>query len=120
MSKADILDDHELTKDLRVYALADMFQMERLKEQAFGRFETKIQQLWISDMFIDYVKEVYSTTNSNDRMMRGAVVGIAVKHIRELWKKQQFRGLVREVGDFAEDMIGALPNVGDEDVLDYP
>jgi hypothetical protein len=100
-----LLDDDEITKDLRVYALADRFLMEELKEYAFQKFNAKI---WISDMFIDCVREVYCTTANSDRRMRDSVVKIAVKNICELWQKGQFLSLVREGGDFTEDMITTL------------
>ncbi|KAK2763722.1 hypothetical protein FQN54_009338 [Arachnomyces sp. PD_36] len=109
-------EDNDFTKDLRVYVLADMFLMEKLKEYAFQRFKAKIQQLWMSDMFIDCIKEVYNTCKNGDRI-RGAVVEIAIKHICDLWKKQQFHGLVHQVGDFAEDLIGEFPETKRKDSL---
>jgi hypothetical protein len=99
-----LLDDDEITKDLRVYALADRFLMEELKEYAFQKFNAKIERLWISDC----VREVYCTTANSDRRMRDSVVKIAVKNICELWQKGQFLSLVREGGDFTEDMITTL------------
>jgi hypothetical protein len=91
---------------LRVYTLADMFQMGQLKEQALQKFQSKLEQLWVSNTFIDCVREVYGTTNSSDQKIRDTVVKIAVEHIDELWKRQQFHSLVREAGDFAVDIIG--------------
>ncbi|KAH9205214.1 hypothetical protein DL95DRAFT_528942 [Leptodontidium sp. 2 PMI_412] len=80
-------DDLELFKHLRV-------------------FERQLEQHWISDTLPDCVREVYSTTNNVDSNgMRIAVVNAVAAHKEELVQKRPFQDLIREVGDFAVDLV---------------
>ncbi|KFY28058.1 hypothetical protein V491_00664 [Pseudogymnoascus sp. VKM F-3775] len=99
-------DDLELLKHLRVYALADMFQIENLKTIACKKFQQQLQHHWISDTFVDCIREVYMTSRDSDAT-RKAVVNVVSSH-QELVKKQPFQDLIREVGDFAVDLIIAM------------
>jgi hypothetical protein len=102
-------DDLELLRHPRVYALADMFRMEDLKSLAYGKFETQLQQHWISDTLVDCIREVYLTsTESGPPSIRKAVVKIASLHMKVLIQKWSFQELIREVGDFAVDLVLAM------------
>lgn len=101
-------DDEELTRDARVYALADYFFMTALKEYAFKRFQAKIQKLWISETFVDCIREVYRTTNDDDKRMRDAVVQVARTNVNQLWSNKRFQDLVQENGKFAVDLTATL------------
>ncbi len=105
-------DDLELLKHPRVFAIADMFQMNDLKTLAREKFEKQLQQHWISDTFTDCIREVYETTQQTDTAMRRAAVKIASIHIEELYSQKCFQALLREVGDFAADMVGAISTGG--------
>ncbi|KFY03940.1 hypothetical protein V490_00042 [Pseudogymnoascus sp. VKM F-3557] len=99
-------DDVELLRHPRVYALADMFRMEDLKTLACKKFELQLQQHWISDTFVDCIREVYMTSRVSDAT-RKAVVRTVFLH-KELVNKQPFQDLIREVGDFAADLVSVL------------
>lgn len=94
-------------KHPRVYALADYFLMSDLKEYALKRFESKIQELWISEAFVDCIRAVY-TADEYDSRMRNAVVRVARTNIKKLWQRKRFQDLVREIGDFAVDLMAIL------------
>ncbi|KAM3064922.1 hypothetical protein ACMFMG_011250 [Clarireedia jacksonii] len=99
-------DDLELLKHPRVFALADMFRMDELKALSCKRFKEQLQKHWISDTFPDCIREVYSTSNDLDcNTIRKAVVDVVVLHRHELIRKKQFQELIREVGDFAVDLV---------------
>ncbi len=94
-----------------MFALADMFLLEELKVLACKKFEEKIKQHWISDMFPDSIREVYSTTNSIDsNSIRKAVVDTVVLHRVDLVQQAPFQELIREVGDFAVDLVLSMAN----------
>ncbi|KAI1502474.1 hypothetical protein F5X99DRAFT_156131 [Biscogniauxia marginata] len=101
----DVQDDSELVKDVRVYTTADFFLMDELKAYALDKFKSKLQQLWVSELFVDCIREVYSSTNESDEGIRGAVVQAAKEHLNDLWLKKPFQALVREVGEFAVDLV---------------
>ncbi|KAI0173168.1 BTB/POZ domain-containing protein [Hypoxylon sp. FL1284] len=98
-------DDGELAKDVRVYTTADFFLMDELKAYALERFKSKLQRLWVSELFVDCIREVYSSTSESDKGLRDAVAQAAKEHSSDLWLKKAFQTLVREVGDFAVDLL---------------
>ncbi|KAK8900789.1 hypothetical protein QC760_010553 [Botrytis cinerea] len=99
-------DDLELLKHPRVFALADMFRIEQLKILACEKFKKQLQQHWISDTFPDCIREVYTTSNDIDiKTIRNAVVSVVALHKKELVEKRSFQELIREIGDFAVDLV---------------
>lgn len=102
-------DDLELLKHPRVYALADMFRIEDLKSLSSEKFQLQLKQHWISDTMADCIREVYSTsTDIKPSAMRQAVVDTASLHRKDLVQKRSIQELIREVGDFAIDLISAI------------
>lgn len=89
---------------MRVHALADMFRMEELRDHSCRKFELLLEGHWISDTFPDCVREVYSTSQ-DEATIRMLVVNVATAHLQELIQKQSFQDLVREIGDFAVDLL---------------
>jgi hypothetical protein len=99
-------DDLELLRHPRVYALANTFRMEDLKSLSHGKFKLQLQEHWISDTLVDCIREVYSiSTDFGSFVIRDAVVEIASLHKKDLVQKRPFQELIREVGDFAVDLV---------------
>ncbi|KAI0996112.1 hypothetical protein K3495_g12069 [Podosphaera aphanis] len=120
LSTDEFTDDPELLKDVRVYALADMFLIEDLKAISEAKFEKRIQNCQLDTPFIACVREVYINTHRDDSKMRSAVVDVAVDLARE-WDQgpsrlyfsdipelNDFKNLLREGGDFVVDCFTAL------------
>ena len=101
-------DDPDLLKHPRVYALADEFFIDALKDLAFKKLQSMLNELWISDTFVDCIEEVYVTTYPNSDRMRRLVVQVALQNLRKLWIKNIFQDLVRKNGDFAVDLMEKL------------
>jgi hypothetical protein len=96
----------ESFKHLRVFALANMLRVEGLKVIACEKLDRQLQQHWISDTFPDCIREVYLTTNNVDsKSIRNAVVHVVALHKEDLTHKRPFQDLIREVGDFAVDLV---------------
>lgn len=94
-----------MLREARVYALAEYFCVEGLKDYVYERLDRLLGKLWVSEGFVDCIREVYSTTpNPHDRL-RALVSKVAHKHISELWGKEKFREIVQDGGDFAVDLI---------------
>lgn len=90
-----------------------MFQIEELKAQSRKKFEEQLRQHWISDTFADCIRDVYSTSKERD-LIRKAIVDAVSVH-RELIQKRIFQELIREVGDFAVDLVLIIAGVKVED-----
>ena len=101
-------DDGEFMKDAHVYMIANMFLVEELKHVAYRRFVSKLERLWISETFIDCIEDIYSGTADFDQQIKDAVAKVARDHIGDLWKKKGFQDLVRQIGDFAVDLMGMV------------
>ncbi|OAR00195.1 hypothetical protein LLEC1_07017 [Akanthomyces lecanii] len=97
-------DDDHLSKEIRVYELAHYFDVKGLGEYSLDRFKVKVEKLWVSERFVDCIRDVYASTVDSDCRMRKAVVDITGKHFDELWEKP-LQDLMREGGDFAVDLV---------------
>lgn len=80
-------DDEELTRDVRVYQLADYFGIDDLQVYALGKFKTMAKSLWMSQGFIDCIPEVYASTTDAQCQMRRAVIDINCEHSEDDWKE---------------------------------
>ncbi|KAI9903480.1 hypothetical protein N3K66_000009 [Trichothecium roseum] len=107
---ADVLglaDDEELIKDVRVYALADLFLMDDLKKQATRRLASRLEDARGDETLVHCIKEVYNFTSDDDshEELRDLVSEKAYSAVRHLWKLDEFRELVRDGGDFVVDFV---------------
>lgn len=59
-------------------------------------------------MFSECVQEIFATTLDGDRAMRSAVVEVAKTHILKPGKKDTFKNLMHEGGNFAADLFEAV------------
>jgi hypothetical protein len=88
-----------------------MFFLEDLKALSTTKLRQKLQDLWDTELFPECVRNVYASTAKRDCMMRFAIVEIAAAHARALDKKEIFKELLQEGGDFAVDYVHALTNM---------
>ncbi|KAI1292581.1 BTB/POZ domain-containing protein [Xylaria venustula] len=101
----DTQDDDELVKDVRVYVTAEFFMLDNLKQFALEKFKSRLEMLWVSELFVDCIREVYASTTESEHGLRGAVVGVAYANRAELWEKKAFRDLVYDGGAFTVDLM---------------
>jgi sulfur relay (sulfurtransferase) DsrC/TusE family protein len=91
--------------NVKVYAIADKFEVEYLKIQAKLTFVTLAQDYWNSDEFLTAAFEAYTTTPKSDRGLRDVVVAVCQKHRKELREKKAFEKLVEETPGLATDIV---------------
>ncbi|KAI1005185.1 hypothetical protein K3495_g3032 [Podosphaera aphanis] len=84
LSTKEFLDDPMLLKDIRVYELADMFLLERLKTLAEAKLEKKLQISQLNTSFTTCVREVYAKIYNPSSKMRNSVVNAAVGLVEKL------------------------------------
>ena len=80
--------------------------MEGLKDYALERFKSKAQKLWVSENFVDCIRDVYESTQ--DLEFREVVLGVAYEHLPDLWSKKPFQDLIHEGGDLAVALMGKV------------
>lgn len=64
-----------------------------------------MEKLWVSENFVDCIREVYGMSSDKNCEVRREVVKIARSHLADLWDKKTFRDLLREGGDFVIDVL---------------
>ena len=66
-----------------------------------------MNELWVSEGFVNCIREIYNSTKESDPIRR-TVVQVAKAHLAKLWIKKSFQELIREGGDFLVDFIGTI------------
>lgn len=98
-------DDEALVKHVRVYAAAEFFMLDDLKELTLPRFKSKLDELWVSELLVDCIREVYQSTPESDHGLRNTVVEVVYNHRHELWNRKSFRDFISDGGDFVVDLM---------------
>jgi speckle-type POZ protein len=90
--------------DVKVYSIADKYDVMALKSQAKDKFEKVAKSCWNMGDFPPAISEVYSSTPATDRGLRDLVVEISCTHIDALLARQDFRNVLQETVGFAADV----------------
>jgi hypothetical protein len=101
-------DQPALLSSVRVYAIADKYDIPPLKEIAKKRFGTSAEKNWTHRDFSGIVKEIFESTPTSDRGLRGVAIRIVASHADVLVQKDEFRELIEEVGDLGLNTICLL------------
>ena len=101
-----------MLKHPRVNEIADLFDIEDLKELCAARFTNQLATHWISDTFVDSVREIYSTTTKSEDRMRKAIVDAARTNIIELRKRDDFKAIIMGNAEFSGELMMAFLDVG--------
>lgn len=90
-----------------MYALADLFLMDDLKEQAIKKLTARLQNAKADEALVRCIKEVYdiTTDDGSHEKLRELVYEEAYSLLRHLWKLDEFRELVRDGGDFVVELV---------------
>ncbi|KAF2016867.1 hypothetical protein BU24DRAFT_490147 [Aaosphaeria arxii CBS 175.79] len=108
LSTHEFEDDPEHLRDSRVYVLADMFLLEGLKTLSITKLRLKLEKHWMTDLFLECIREIYGSTSNETCGLRSTVIAVATGHARDLAKNEAFNNLLREGGDFAAEYVSAL------------
>ncbi|KAF2085252.1 POZ domain-containing protein [Saccharata proteae CBS 121410] len=90
-----------------VYALADKYDCQSLKELALRKFEDANHSWHLEDL-LDIVRAVYDTTPSTDRGLRDQVVDATHYNLDKLIYEPEFMDMLEDVPGFAADLTRAV------------
>lgn len=97
-----------MTNNIRVYAIADKYNILGLKELAKTKFETLVTP---SDRLIldcpSAICEIYDTTPSEDRGLRDIVKDVCARHLQEIIHSNYWSLAARTRVDFTFDLLCA-------------
>jgi hypothetical protein len=96
------------TTSVRVYTIADKYDIPPLKELAKTKFQTWGEKNWARKEFSDIVKEIFESTPKSDRGLRDIATRIVALHADVLILKDEFRRLIEEGGDFGLSTVRLL------------
>ncbi|KAF2016866.1 hypothetical protein BU24DRAFT_419919 [Aaosphaeria arxii CBS 175.79] len=108
LSNAQIQEDPELLKHLRVHMLAHAFLIRDLRKYALMRFKKHASNCWDSDVFTIGVHEIYQSHRQYSSPTRIAVARLAVEHAHDLITTETFNDLIRMGGNFVIEFVEHL------------
>lgn len=92
----------------RIYAVAEKYQIPKLKEQAKLKFQISVQSPWYMKDFPQVIEEVYTTTCPDVRDLRDEVVRVTRDRVETLLKNDDFQHVLESQIGFAADMVRIL------------
>ncbi|KAH6953998.1 hypothetical protein BKA56DRAFT_234957 [Ilyonectria sp. MPI-CAGE-AT-0026] len=94
----------DMVLHVKVYALAEQYDIPLLKALSLKKFEEAAQDHWRSPYLLDALREAYTSTIEEDRGMRAA--GVKILHTRrELMDEGNVRELLKELPQLTFDQL---------------
>ncbi|KAL8700684.1 MAG: hypothetical protein Q9201_005313 [Fulgogasparrea decipioides] len=88
-----------------VYALADKYDIQALKELSRVKFEARLGEEWDGDDVLTLLKVIYQSTPSDDRELRGIILKVYSRHKDELMVNPRFPEILGTDGLLAFDVL---------------
>ena len=89
----------------QVYAVADKFEVPGLKALSQQKFRDSIASDWNLPVFPRVVRLVYESTPAQDQGLRSVIASVSQCHFSVLKHREEFAEVLREVHDFALDIL---------------
>lgn len=95
---------------LKVYALAEKYNMKELKDKALLKFEdaAELELKSQSAFFPAIIGYVYDSTPPKDRGLRDLVINITKRNLNKFLEQPEFESMMEENGDFGKDLVKAI------------
>src|SRR5436190_10693352 len=101
-----------LLNNLRVYTIADKYDIKELKELARKRFSTQVQTHWNHAKFPAVVREVYDSTVSSDHGLRDIIEKAIKEHVGSVLDDDNFKNLlISEMGELGVAVLQGVLNL---------
>jgi hypothetical protein len=94
----------DLITHVCVYALAEKYSIQSLKNLARQRFEMVALEHWASQEFLDAVQEAYISTVETDRGLRDLIVKVFHEHT-ELLDREESKAVFKATDTLAYDLL---------------
>jgi hypothetical protein len=98
------IDDSYPIFHVRVYALAEFYDVPALKELALEKFNRVIQDNSQPDRFLDGVEEAYESTIQEDRRLRDAIVNFFYTH-SDLVNEKRVQEILQKTNSLTYDLL---------------
>jgi hypothetical protein len=98
------IDDSYPIFHVRVYALAEFYDVPALKELALEKFNRVIQDNSQPDRFLEGVEEAYESTIQEDRRLRDAIVNFFYTH-SDLVNEERVQEILQKTNSLTYDLL---------------
>jgi hypothetical protein len=99
----------QMVFNVKVYALADKYDIPKLKPLAIEKFEKVAKANWNTTDFALSISAIYESTPSSDRGLRDPAVKLAARHSNKLLMENKvFEEMMAEVAEFGKDLACEL------------
>lgn len=95
-------------KNVFVYALAEKYDIQPLKELARCKFEIRSAESWQVDDIVTVLKAVYGTMPSTDRGLRDIIINVCSSYLDGLMYHKEFRQILHDNSALAVEMLDQL------------
>ncbi|MCJ1267283.1 hypothetical protein MMC22_007168 [Lobaria immixta] len=96
-----------MTNNVRVYAIADKYDIPGLKKLAKTKFKDLASPAGLVLRCPAIIYEIYGTTPSEDHGLRGIVTNICVQNVKEIVRSNEWDDAMRTHVDFTIDLLRA-------------
>jgi hypothetical protein len=93
---------------VRVYALADKYDISPLKELARQKFCNWAENNWACEDFSAIARESFESTPKDDRGLRDVIIQLVAKHAEIFIQKDGLRQLIEDIGDLGLGVLCQL------------
>ena len=105
-----------LFNNVRVYAIAEKYEILPLKELARERFGTCAENNWSCEEFPAIVREVVESTPSTDRGLRDIVSQLVAEHVQKFLDNEDFLHLLEDSGELGLNILRQVLSIKSEEL----
>lgn len=106
----------QLLNNVYVYAIADKYFIEGLKQMAKEKFQSQAESLLFVGQFAEIIRELYGSTMSSDRGLRDIVSRICAQQGKTIIDSPHLSASIVENGEFGLDILRETVKNGEESV----
>ncbi len=99
-----------ILNNVLVYAMADKYDIEPLKELAKEKFGKLMSAKWPHHDLVSILTSVYETTPASDKGLRSILNNVCKKHVKEILEDPNMQLFMEENGDFTLDLLKGVSN----------
>jgi hypothetical protein len=94
-----------LFSSIRVYAIAEKYNIGGLKSLAQERLSAWVKLNWNHDEFPAMVREAYDSTPSSDRGLRGIIARVLAEHAEDTVNDNKFKDLLSDLSELSLSVL---------------
>ncbi|KAL8785822.1 MAG: hypothetical protein Q9213_003129 [Squamulea squamosa] len=103
-----------LNNNVLVYAIADKYDIDLLKELAQTKFEIRVADKWAVSDVLKVLPNVYTTTPTTDRGLRKPMLDVCLRYMEQLMCDMNFRLLLQEDAGLCFDVLSEVQKQNNE------